>query len=666
MHKKYDSRTLFVVFCLLTFVGAAGSRADLVWDGGVAGSWADGGSGWLDGVTPATWNNAAPDHAVFGGTAPTTVSVASGGVTVSNMTFSAGNYTINGPGTVTLSNSTIQVGSSLVITSAAGFAGTTGFTKTGDGTLVLSGANKSYTGTTVINDGVVQVSAVGANVLGSASNAHVTLNGGALYANFSGNSAPSWVFNIGASGGEIRNTGAGRWQMNQADRFTGTGTVTLAFGSVNTRYELTAAQSSFGGKWVFASGGNNNRFFDIYSGFNPGTATGDDVITLDQASLLVRDGVTLGNASQGITLINGLSRIGIAGGNTGTIAGKISGTVGNNLEISLGSATSVAILSNTNNSWMGNTILRTDAGSGDVRGTVRLGASGVIPDAGGNVTINTGVVLDMNGFDETIGGIDGAGRILSSTGNAVLTLGSNNNSPTFTGTIADGGGTVSLVKTGSGIQSLAGTNTYSGNTTISSGTLKLNATGSISNSPVIYVASGATVDVAAVSGGFRLASGQTLTGNGTVVGSLRLQADATLSPGDSPGILNMTSLTLADTSRVVIDINDVTTAGVDYDRVQGSGSLTYEAGWILQVNFGASIAGTHTINLMDFSGYSGTANAPTIEFLNESGAASASYDTTNGSFTFTDAYIVPEPSSALLIGLGGLLFAGARRLRRRS
>jgi autotransporter-associated beta strand protein len=637
------------------------AAADLTWGGGEAGVWKGGGTGWLDGVIADTWDNAAPDNAIFSGALPTAISVDSLGVTAGNLTFSSGLYTFNGPGTLALSNSTVQVGGGLTTTVNVALSGTSGMIKSGDGVLSLAGNNKSYSGTTVINGGAIQISAVGNNILGASSNGNVTLNGGALYGNFSANVSPGWVINVGSLSGELRNLAAGRWLINQNDRFTGSGALTLSFGTVNTRYELTAAQNTFAGKWVLDSAGNNNRFFDIYSGFAPGSATGDDVYTLRQASLLLRAGTVLGSATQGILLTNGTSRISIAGGASATLAGRISGGVNDHLEVSVGNATAVAILSNTNNSWLGNTLLRTDAASGDVRGIVRLGASGVLPDLGGNITINTGVILDLNGFNETIGGLAGAGRVISSTGAAVLRVGSNNNSPTFTGVLADDGGVLGLTKVGDGIQALAGANSYSGDTLVLDGTLKLNSGASISNTPSITVAAGAAFDVSSLSGGLTLRSGQTLSGEGEVIGSLTVGADATLSPGSSPGFLTVDALTLAGSSRTLMEINGVTTPGTDYDWIQSDSSLTYQSGWILRLSFGANIAGTHTIQLFDFASYNGTANAPTIEYAGTSGAASSSYNESTGEFTFTDAFLVPEPSTLLLMGLGVMALGWKKR-----
>ena len=110
---------------------------------------------------------------------------------------------------------------------------------------------------------------------------------------------------------------------------------------------------------------------------------------------------------------------------------------------------------------------------------------------GGNAAFitNAGGVFDISGLgtfpdgpDEglpsvpmTAGSIAGAGTYF--LGSNQLTVGSNNLSTTVSGTIQDGGefGGVggSLVKVGTGTLTLAGANTYTGGTTINSGTLQL-------------------------------------------------------------------------------------------------------------------------------------------------------------------------------------------------
>jgi autotransporter-associated beta strand protein len=90
-----------------------------------------------------------------------------------------------------------------------------------------------------------------------------------------------------------------------------------------------------------------------------------------------------------------------------------------------------------------------------------------------------------------------------------------------------------LTKVGAGTLTLAGANTYSGNTTVSNGVLKIAGSGSISNSPVINVAVvSATCDVSEVSGGWTVLSNQTLTGLGVVTGTVvTIVSNGIISPG---------------------------------------------------------------------------------------------------------------------------------------
>ena len=92
-----------------------------------------------------------------------------------------------------------------------------------------------------------------------------------------------------------------------------------------------------------------------------------------------------------------------------------------------------------------------------------------------------------------------------------------------------------LTKLGAGTLTLAGANTYSGNTTVSNGVLKIAGSGSISNSPVINIAAAsATCDVSAVSGGWTVLSNQTLTGLGVVTGTVvTVVSNGVVAPGAS-------------------------------------------------------------------------------------------------------------------------------------
>jgi autotransporter-associated beta strand protein len=116
-------------------------------------------------------------------------------------------------------------------------------------------------------------------------------------------------------------------------------------------------------------------------------------------------------------------------------------------------------------------------------GPVKLGAANAIPDAAAvAITLDT-VTFDLNGFDETIGALAGAGTV--QLGARTLTL---NGAilADFVGTIA---GTGNIIKNGPAIQQLHNANSYTGTTVVNAGTLEVNniraAAGNVVNGPLV-------------------------------------------------------------------------------------------------------------------------------------------------------------------------------------
>lgn len=563
---------------LLALVSATCAQAaSLTWNGGVSGDWVNDGTGWSGG----NWNNTTPDSAVFSGTAPTSVTINAGGVTVDDITVSSGTYSFGGTGTLTLSNTTIDIASGLTTTINSALAGSTGLNKSGAGTLILSGTNKNYTGGTTITGGAIQIAGAAAGNLGSTNNAALTLNGGALHANFTANTTVNYAINIGANGGEIRNLGgdAGRWLM-ASNTISGSGTLTLSFGTSATRINLASTtQTGFSGKWIIDSGGSTQRFVDVAGSSTFGTGTGDDFITLrNSGALLLRNGVTLGGATRGVTLGSGGGRINGAGSSTVTLAGKITGASGNTAAFGMENGT-IVLLSNTSNDYAGDTT--TVSNSGGTTGMLRLGAAGVIPDGAGkgNVSIGASTAIDLNGFNETINGLSGSGTVRNDSATAAtLTLGGNNQTATFTGTFGAGTGTLHLSKTGSGTQTLSGTVAYTGSTTVSNGTLQLSESanrsyaGQISGDGSILKSGTGTLTLSHASGSIgrlRIDGGAV-----TLTGGLTSHGSGVFTIADfGAGTLNLSGGTLSVTGTREFIIGLQNTGAVNVS----SGSLTLGA-----------------------------------------------------------------------------------------
>jgi autotransporter-associated beta strand protein len=432
---------------------------------------------------------------------------------------------------------------------------------------------------------------------------------------------------------------------------------------------LTNANNSFSGKFyvdggelqIAGSGTINDQLIEVASGatfrWSSSAAPGGALPYYDGgmsgAGTFIKDGT-----NSNLTLRN-FSGASIA--NIEVHQGTLSGAGSNG---ALGGATTTNYIgedggaNNATMSWIGG-----------VNGTVTERAGIVVQAGTGTKTYAKGNSNDItDNTDITLNG----DLTVNSASTGTFTLG---------GVISGSGG---LTKTNSGTLELTGDSTYTGNTAVTTGTLALSsADNNIAGSAEIDVASGATLDVSGITNGFALASGQTLSGTGSVVGGTTVGAGATLSPGNSPGTQNFDNLTWVNGGTYLWEINaDAANGGTqgadpgwDWIDVTNTFDLSgITTGFnidITSLTNPGNIAGLadgfdntgknyldpyQSFTILSFGSLTGTFDASEFNLLTGNFAnpkVGWNIDLV-GTDLVLNAVFVPEPSSAALLGLGGL------------
>jgi autotransporter-associated beta strand protein len=241
-------------------------------------------------------------------------------------------------------------------------------------------------------------------------------------------------------------------------------------------------------------------------------------------------------------------------------------------------------------------------------------------------SFNTGT-FDLNGNNQQIAGLNSiVGTNLFFTAKNVVTnssitaatlIISNITSNTYgDGSTTNSGiitGAINLVKNGSGMQTLGDTNTYTGTTTVNAGILALSGGGSINNSTMITMATGAVLDVSArVNGTLTVTNGQTLGGFGTITGMVATSSGSTLAPGNSTttGILTVSSNATLNGTNIL----KLYATGSTNDVLSVGGILTY-GGTLAVTNLSGTLTAGDAFKLFNAATYLGsfaTTNLPAL------------------------------------------------------
>jgi autotransporter-associated beta strand protein len=451
--------------------------------------------------------------------------------------------------------------------------------------------------------------------------------------------------------------------------------------------------TGFGNVWAVSDGvANSNWTTDLAGTSNTGLVPGATTDVFVSAAINSnQDNMVLGadmsiksltvntsnTANPAILQSTGGYTLTIAGANAITTdAGSSATTLNSKLALTAPIATIAVNSSNPltiTGAISGNAITKTGAGNltlsgantyaGDTTisaGKLTLGASNVIPDGAGkgNVSVAALSTLDLAGASETINGLSGAGVVDNGAATAsVLTLGGNNQTSSFSGTIQNSGSsTLGITKTGTGVQTLASTNTYTGPTKVGANGGTLEISGSINGTSSVQVDPGGTLllsggservnDVGVTLAGATLAFANTLGDVTESLGILTLNGNSTLDFGTAP-------LTIGNT--------------FDFDGFARNGFTLSVYNWSgTSYSFPAEDDHGNPQDRLLIGGAVSASDAAGINFYSDNGTTFLGNGAQIGFGAFANEIVpVPEPSSAALLGAAGLFGLIGFRQRRR-
>jgi len=422
----------------------------------------------------------------------------SGGTTINGGVLAITNKNALGTGGLSLGTST---GTSTILATTAltgANAIANNLTAGAAGPMIIGGSNDmEFTGTvfgsanttsrtlTINNTGSTTFSGPVFITSGTGSGVGLTINGSGV------SSINGAIANSSTTGSlsTLTYAGSGKLTLSGTNTFTGGLTVssgTLSVGSINE----SGTAGVFGSGTSVTLGSAANVATLEYTGasgttgrvFTLGSSTGTGTLLVSNASTnltLNTNGTILNSVGgSGVFVKAGSGTLSLTGTNNG-ISGPatfvINQGVVNAAHSGAGGASNQAIRSI-------NTIINNS-------GTLLLGTGGngdqIIST--GTVTVNSGGVFDLNGLNEGIGSLantDSGGVITNNAGIGTTSQLATTNGVTYSfgGRILDGatGGTVSLQVSSGAFATLSGSNTYSGPTAVTSGTLSVSSINSVS------------------------------------------------------------------------------------------------------------------------------------------------------------------------------------------
>ncbi len=438
-----------------------------------------------------------------------------------------------------LSPSSIIVDNSLgdyTLKGLAGISGTGGLTKSGSSALILTTAKSDYTGSTIINGGILEVSALADGGLPSSigaaavSASNLTINNATLRIN-NVNTATNRAFTISgeatiniplnnsfavmkgniAGTGKLIKTGIGQLSITNSGPTTYSGGTlvkegTIAMGTYNTTFGVAGSSLEMQGNSAVSIFNNNSTSQVPVFNYALNVAAGANAkIWAGQRCKLAGTLVGTGSLTVNVPYV----RCDMTG-NWSAFTGTLNITAdsdGGDFRMCNANGLANASLVLNNNTTYGHWA----EGSGTTQ----------------NLTVSIGSL---------------SGTSLSHLYSGIFNIGGNNKSTTYAGTFAS---VTTVNKYGTGTWTLTNANLNTTPMTVYAGTLTVaNTTGSATGTGTVLVKNGAVLNgTGFIAGQVTLESGAAMNGNPTISGAVTVRTGANLLPG-TPGSALVKTITI--------------------------------------------------------------------------------------------------------------------------
>ena len=445
--------------------------------------------------------------------------------------------------------------------------------KMGTGTMTLTGVN-TYEGNTFISNGIVKLGASEMIPDGGSTTGWLILDGGTTGGTLDLNGFNETVNGLSGVGGTV----VGQILNSVA---SSTNRLTINQLADNTFAGNILDNAGTGGRVAVTKNGANALTLSGASTYSSGTIVAGGTLNIQgggvgTGELSLSNGVTLNLLGSGATFLGNTIR---------TPAGATASFTAANLNSGYGGAFVSGDSTSTNDIIGGISCSTanvkqfsnfTGVVQIELAGTIRFSSTSLSINGGDNTTfVVLGLLNTRNGTGNAVsngiylGALFGNGGVTGASGadgNTVYLIGGKGSDCTFSGTISGTAPRGSAVtKVGAGTLTLDGTLSYDGATTVSNGVLALAGSANLDSvTNTISVKSGAFLDVNGIGGTLTLGNvfEQRLSGLGTVRGSVVVNANSTIAPGDPTGTLTITNiLTLSGTNRVSLNRTNVQNCG---------------------------------------------------------------------------------------------------------